>query len=459
MVEQKQKTKNISRLKHPFFKCILLCNVMALMVIAGMQYHKIITIAAFLLAIVCIMFDNSYDFCYLVFLMFFGGVFKMNLTSTSLFTVLLYIYIIKLLFIHLQKKVKFSSFNVFLYVLFIGFTIINVNIDSLRLVLVVYLGLLLLILFFNKYKNNIPQMNEDVVFIIISFSLGIVVSSFFATVKEYIPSLNAYIINNSSSIKMENGFRIDRFAGLDANPNAYSLGVSIAIISLIILYDRKKIKISFAILVIPLLIFGFMTGSKSFIISLIVVIIIYIGIRLINDMKTGIKMILLLSGIVIVFMLIINDDTKTMILQRFSSDDYSSSEFNLNSFTTGRYDLLKNYLEYIFSSWTVMLIGDGIGSIYGTHGAHNYLVEVIHQVGIIGAIIYFGAIFRYMYVKKPPGYVSESFLLSSLPLLIFIIRSFAINLIARDTTYVYIILVSIMCVTSLKSIHNIGDAN
>ena len=56
--------------------------------------------------------------------------------------------------------------------------------------------------------------------------------------------------------------------------------------------------------------------------------------------------------------------------------------------STGRFDIWKQYLDYIWNSPTTLLFGDGLGSpYYLSQGPHNAYIELIFFLGIIGGAI------------------------------------------------------------------------
>jgi O-Antigen ligase. len=157
------------------------------------------------------------------------------------------------------------------------------------------------------------------------------------------------------------------------------------------------------------------------------------------------KKIFLISIILILFFFIILNNSKPTqeLLNRFLIID--------NDFTSGRDIIYKKVFE---SSFNNILLGNGIGSVYGiiAIGAHNIYLQILCDNGIIGLILYF-IMFIYslritillLYNRKNLDVKEEKALYFSLYLqILFLIYGFTGNpLYDNYIFFIYIISISI----------------
>ena len=105
--------------------------------------------------------------------------------------------------------------------------------------------------------------------------------------------------------------------------------------------------------------------------------------------------------------------------------------------TTGRSDIWKMYYNVFKEDIKIFLIGAGIsvpGYMY--RSAHNFFIEIIYHIGIVGAFCYFKAIKSTMTkaVKKPDNKIFY------LVWVIFFARAFVANFFSKEMLFFYFIL-------------------
>lgn len=116
---------------------------------------------------------------------------------------------------------------------------------------------------------------------------------------------------------------------------------------------------------------------------------------------------------------------------------------NLSQLTTGRYEIYKNYGEYLLTHPMTLLLGQGIFSYFSCAGftlsPHNTTLEIILSWGMLGLMIltvYY--IFGYWKARKPMGKKHQD-KIHKLPLLILVIFLQSLSVYYQDVTLFYIV--------------------
>ena len=172
-------------------------------------------------------------------------------------------------------------------------------------------------------------------------------------------------------------------------------------ILLVLLINGEKKKIQNILLIIYFSFFGLLTTSKTFVICLVFMVILFILYiyRLSFFKALGITVVTV-TGVVYAINTVLSNEVQRVIL-RFQAADLS----------TGRNDLLKEYNRYIFSDWKRVTFGIGLQNVVeksGVHNSpHNATQELLLCWGIIGvvAMLVLTVIvlknLRYRFTKKP----------------------------------------------------------
>lgn len=321
--------------------------------------------------------DTTYY--HLFFLLPFSAIFKLSPSSTSLFAYLM----IATAIILLIRKRSIHATPVVIVILFVGYAIIGMN-GNYTTVAKMVAGMILLYVFVtsvspDNFKNHI-----------LSFSLGILGSSVIGTMKDTWARLTIYF--DDIDYVYVNGVRSMRFSGLNYDPNYYSIGVIIVIfLCLRLFFNKEGNSLFLGGLITSLVVFGFTSYSKMFLLSILLLAVIFILYRMKSpkQLLTTFISVLIIGG---VFYWWENQSGYLgTILERLSGDDIS----------TGRFDIWKRYLEYILDSPSTLIFGDGLGSpYYLSHGPHNAYIELIFFLGIIGGTIMVSAIICILSINK-----------------------------------------------------------
>ena len=316
---------------------------------------------------------------HLFFLLPFTVIFKLSPSSTSLFAYLM----IGTSIILLLRKRSVHSIPVVMVLLFIGYTIIGMN-GNYTTVAKMVAGMILLYVFVTSvspenFKNHI-----------LSFGLGMLGSSVIGTMKDTWARLTIYF--EDIDYVYVNGVRSIRFSGLNYDPNYYSIGVIIVIfLCLRLFFNKEGNRLLLGSLIASLVVFGFISYSKMFLLSVLLLAVIFVLYRMKSPKHLITTFIsVLVIGVMFYWWANQSGYLGTM-LERLLGDDIS----------TGRFDIWAGYIEYIWSSPMTLLFGDGLGSSYYlSHGPHNAYIELIFFLGILGGTIMVSTIICILGINK-----------------------------------------------------------
>lgn len=180
-----------------------------------------------------------------------------------------------------------------------------------------------------------------------------------------------------------------RFQGLFRDPNYYMTMLLISIALIVVLFMNQYISRKVFVGSISVLVFfGALTYSKTFLIVLaIFVLFLIIRLFLSGHFFIGIGSILLTTLAAIV----LSDTLFSVVLYRIFSSD------NLYDLTTGRSELLIEYLTEITKSASTFFFGVGLSADILERGTHNLFLEIVYYLGFIGLlliVVYFISLLR-----------------------------------------------------------------
>lgn len=210
----------------------------------------------------------------------------------------------------------------------------------------------------------------------------------------------------------------------EINPNTLGIICIIASIGLLQLRIAEKKRVSDLMLVVILMIFGALTSSRTFIVCVALMLLLFLFesngglMRKIRFLSTGI----LLLIVVVVMMNIAFPDQVDYFLRRFQSAD----KFN------GRLDLMAEYHSFIFSSLSMLVCGVGCQNLSARllddyHVAfdvpHNCVQETVVAWGLPGLLMLIMLIVMMLLYSK--RYTQKRSLVHFIPLIIIITKSMA----------------------------------
>jgi len=356
-------------------KKLYITAAITLMLIAiSIKTSAILSLAAFILSAVAILFFSIDDALLLLFaLMPFANIFKLSPSSTSLFTLLE-------LFAVLCSLIKSKKINALVpisLIALLSYCLILSGTAENPLSIIKFIMGFLLIYFTTRHvdKTNLPHLAYLFAASTSTMLLLCQLPEYMNSVTPYLNDLN-YLINSSgmaSDTLRESGFLGD--------PNYCSVMIITALALLCVLYYYKSIGMEFWIFGAILAPLGFLTYSKSYFLCIAMLALILIVYVLLPKHK-GWAVIALFGGIALIVIALSGKiEIFNTIIDRFSSKDL----------TTGRTDLNREYLSYITSNAKILFFGEGLTAdrFVGTgNNVHNIYIELLYKLGIIGAILY-----------------------------------------------------------------------
>jgi uncharacterized membrane protein len=241
---------------------------------------------------------------------------------------------------------------------------------------------LLMLTWYISDRENYPDFKVCTIF----YSAGMLLASGMSYLLLASPGMQRFItITNYADLK------VTRLAGFNPDPNYFSMQVLLAVVCLFLLsnHTRSTFKklLQFAAIGC-LLFFGFTSVSKMFLISLVMIgLVWFIGMLTSrNDVSQKATVILLCAALVTVIVSTqMFSDMIDEYLRRFAQIT------NVSSLTTGRSDLQTFYIKYILGNLDVLLCGVGFTLKYPVgvpNNVHNTPIDFIYRLGVIGTALF-----------------------------------------------------------------------
>ncbi len=259
---------------------------------------------------------------------------------------------------------------------------------GIKLGYLIYPILLLLVIFVCQNTDRSTYRS-----VLTCYTWGFIISSLLGLFKNQIPSILRVFGEDQNYLFIEGievSGSIQRYSGLSYDPNFFALIDCILIAS--ILFTNKKLSMKTALIVAFLIIIGFFTYSKSYVILLAAILIFYILKTSRHTVRNLVFIGCLFLGIVIV-QNFAEIEVLNLVIARFNKAD------SANALTTGRLDLWAEYWEHIFGDIKCMLIGEGFNALALNKAAHNTYIDFLYRFGILGSAVWFafmGYCFQYL---------------------------------------------------------------
>lgn len=370
-----------------------------------------------------ILFDRGLDHSFdLVFFMLpFTTVFKLNLEGFALFNFIVFVILIRLL-IENDWAFTFSGLSPMLAILYVFAGLRNAVLsDCIRFACQILIGSIIMVN--SEFRNSFSVKRKNTM-----MSLGIIASSVLALLRDFFPRLSV-IYEGQPRIKLGHETYYYRFMGVEGNPNMYTVLLSIAIAVYLVYIVEGRIKKFDILCIAVLLVFGAMTVSMSFILS--VALIFALAFPLLSRRNPRMMMgPLVIGGIGIILAIVLFGDSDFFQTILFRLQSNSSDSADMSSMTTGRSDIWNLYFQFFFEHPIKMLFGCGLNAKLPFRPAHNLYIETVYYLGIVGSILYVAA---HVAIYAPSNYTHRrGALYQYLPFIMLLIRGMARCLICNE---------------------------
>ena len=242
---------------------------------------------------------------------------------------------------------------------------------------------------------------------IMAYSLGVLGSSVIGMFRVSLPQLSEYF--ETVHTIYNDGQLAYRFTGLNYDPNYYAVSAVLAIIlCFVLIINRQGSRFALSAIFAALLVFGFQSYSKMFLLAAVVT-----GVIFMAYMMTTWRMLLALmfSGAAAggVALWLQKTGYMDIMLRRLAAGDIS----------TGRFAIWESYLDYIAVSVRTLVFGDGLGAGYlSVGGPHNTYIESVYFVGIVGSLLFLVLL---VLIFRTRGHNRQRCIINYLPAFVFLV--------------------------------------
>lgn len=342
----------------------------ALLILLGTRSSVFTLLALGLGAVGIVAFDTGKILCIMFFALPFSTIFKIS-AGTSFFTYWELLFAI-MYFVKKNFRCTRREIGIILFTLFLAANQCLHGTLDVTMTLKFFSYLILL----TAIANYTFEDGNKTVFL--CYITGYIMSSFSMLSDGVLFNIRPYV-----NVKLErvNGEYITRFAGLYGDPNYYVVNIIISMVLLVILFGKKQIRFLYAaVLMIPLVVFTAMTGSKSGLLMLAPVAAFFIYqcfarrhyfFGVLSTILAGVAAVMIFSGEIELF---------SKVLDRLFNGS--------GGLTSGRADTTwYRYLLYFSEAPLRMVFGRSI-AFYDLDGiiAHNTYIDLLYELGIVGTV-------------------------------------------------------------------------
>lgn len=342
----------------------------ALLILLGTRSSVFTLLALGLGAVGIVAFDTGKILCIMFFALPFSTIFKIG-AGTSFFTYWELLFAI-MYFVKKNFRCTRREIGIILFTLFLAANQCLHGTLDVTMTLKFFSYLILL----TAIANYTFEDGNKTVFL--CYITGYIMSSFSMLSDGVLFNIRPYV-----NVKLErvNGEYITRFAGLYGDPNYYVVNIIISMVLLVILFGKKQIRfLHAAVLMIPLVVFTAMTGSKSGLLMLAPVAAFFIYqcfarrhyfFGVLSTILAGVAAVMIFSGEIELF---------SKVLDRLFNGS--------GGLTSGRADTTwYRYLLYFSEAPLRMVFGRSI-AFYDLDGiiAHNTYIDLLYELGIVGTV-------------------------------------------------------------------------
>lgn len=360
--------------KKYLFSCILLSLMLCFSQIRGSSVLILACLGAYLVMLgwAC---AHHMTLPVLLYFMPWSAIMRLSPESYSFYTFgLVLSYGISMFRGHLQLK----QYALISGIVILFMTLLSKLLDGSRLEFS-YIAFLMMLVVLPAVKQESGMGTYDFYQLTVFYSLGVIIAALCALQFAGYSNIARYIRVDQYNVVL-------RRCGFYGDPNFYTAQITAALggCMLLMLRETRRSRTLFLMILAFCLVYcGALSGSKSFalITVLIVLIWLYSLLRLRNRPWLKAVLILALAGaVVVVATSELFRDLIDVIVVRFSRTT------DLDSFTTNRIALWKIYFNELFTDTKVFFLGRGFTNVKINNSAsHNTIIQMFHQFGILGA--------------------------------------------------------------------------
>ena len=227
---------------------------------------------------------------------------------------------------------------------------------------------LLIYLFFRHEQLDFKEL-------VLSLTIGLILSSVFAMYREAIPGLEDLM--RVTRLWEAEGV-VYRISGLYPDPNYYTTMIILCSVALLTMYACRSMGWEALALFGILTIWGAATGSKSYLLMLCAILGLFTVCLFITKRYAVGMLALVAFGLFGIAVFSGRIEMFNNIVIRLLSDNRA----------TGRMDLWEEYIHYLNQDWIRWIFGVGIGADSLDSAAHNTYLDFAYFYGLVGTVIW-----------------------------------------------------------------------
>lgn len=336
-----------------------------LMIVFGAVY-PILTVACLLMNAVYIILAGEKAAWKLMFaLLPFAQVYKvLALGGTSFYTLLEVLMIVAAMIRLKEIRQKF----LIPFVLWAVYVLLGSGLNVLMWIKQLMIPMLIYVFF----RSQRPSFKD----LILHLSVGLLLSSVLALFAFDIPQLLEMM--NLSRLWEAEGV-VYRFTGLYRDPNYYTLVIVLCVISMVAFFTSRRMGVEALVLAGVMIYFGARSASKSFVLMLVAVAMMFVVCMFLNKRYVGGTVTLAVAALGVVAMMAGKLNVFTGVLMRLQSGDL----------TTGRVSTWGRYFAYFGENGLRLFFGSGINAGFLEEtAAHNTYIDLLYFYGIAGTALF-----------------------------------------------------------------------
>lgn len=317
---------------------------------------------------------HDYTFPVLLFFLPWSPIMRLSPSSFSIYTIGLVLICLISIF---KNHFSFRGYQIKAGLMIMVLSLVSKLLDGSSLTFD-YVAFLMMIIIFPTVMQEYNKQQYDFLHGVVFLSLGIIIAALCAMYFEEYANICKFV-------RVDSYLTIVRRSGFYSDPNFYVAQILAALsgVLALILQEKKGKKLVFLGIVALFLIYcGFLSGSKSFVLTFALILLLWVGAIIKMRGRFGAKVVLLAfltCTVIFIATSTIFSDLIVVIMTRFS---YTS---NMDSFTTGRTQLWQNYISEILSNMKVFFLGKGFTNIIvNGRASHNTIIQIFYQFGILG---------------------------------------------------------------------------
>lgn len=417
--------------------CFFSCFLVVLKIYTGSNIFLLVFLLVISSAILIDKLENKFKYLLFFLPWVYTLKFQFDQFSFFLFLSVVYVFACLLYFIMSDKKIQFNY--IFSYFLFISFVISASLLQGGTLTLVLGFILNFTVVFLAAlFVKDSKQFGEYTII----YALGLLAGSVFRLITYAVPAMDQYFLSMATqyTLLVKGNLNV-RFAGVDLDPNYFSMHILIAVSCLLVnLYYNPDKKILSIFLIVTLSLFGLLSLSKMYLISMLFLIGLTIMTLLKNNLVFGLKFVfsLLFIGVIVVFFSF--DYFYESFAERLNLGDK-----NLDSLTTERNIAWELYINKILQNFNILIFGAGYGAeTLSNRMPHNMYLMAFYKFGLMGVffIIFYIYNLKEIFLKNTnQRNVFNVLSVSSIPLVVLLFSNLALDSIVMDFFPIHLFLV------------------